>query len=260
MRTPLTAKFAERVQLHGVAHVATDMELRAPLSQRPCLAYGAAVRVSGLRKRESVCTKFSMRIGGVQLDVDPTYVLLVFADNQCTRLVAPAADLQVLRDRLGFSTKPSRLGPKNGVNERTLGAGPEHGANERTLGAGPEHGANERTLGAGPRHGVNERTLGAGPEHGANERTLGAGPRHGVNERTLGAGPRNGANERTLGAGPVQYEYFEGVFAVAATVRLIGFIRTPDHASATDNPYRQSVRNHVMYGTAKIPLLMAAGR
>ncbi len=234
MRTPLTAKFAERVQLHGVAHVATDMELRAPLSQRPCLAYGAAVRVSGLRKRESVCTKFSMRIGGVQLDVDPTYVLLVFADNQCTRLVAPAADLQVLRDRLGFSTKPSRLGPKNGVNERTLGAGPEHGANERTLGAGPEHGANERTLGAGPRHGVNERTL--------------------------GAGPRNGANERTLGAGPVQYEYFEGVFAVAATVRLIGFIRTPDHASATDNPYRQSVRNHVMYGTAKIPLLMAAGR
>jgi hypothetical protein len=168
MRTPLTAKVAERVQLQGIAHVATDMELRTPLSQRPCLAYCAAVRTPGARKRESVCAKFSMRIAGVQLDVDPTHMLLVFADNQCTRLVAPAADLQVLRDRLGFSAKPSRLGP-------------------------------------------------------------------------------------------VPYEYFEGVFAVAATVRLIGFIRAPDHASATDGPFRQSVRNHVMYGTAKIPLLMAAG-
>ncbi len=182
MRTPLTAKIAERVQLQGIAHVDTDLALWTPLSKRPCLAYSAAVRISGARKRESVCAKFSMRIDGVQLDVDPTHVLLVFADNQCTRLVAPAADLQVLRERLGFPAEPSRLGP------------------------------------------------------------------------------RNGANERTLGAGPVQYEYFEGVFAVAATVRLIGFIRTPDHASATDNPYRQSVRNHVMYGTAKIPLLMAAGR
>ena len=124
LRTPLTAKIAERVQLQGIAHVASDLELRTPLSQRPCLAYSAAVRTPGARKRESVCAKFSMRIAGVQLDVDPTHVLLVFADNQCTRLVAPAADLQVLRDRLGFSTKPSRLGPRNGANERTLGAGP----------------------------------------------------------------------------------------------------------------------------------------
>lgn len=181
MRTPLTAKIAERVQVQGIAHVATDMALRTPLSQRPCLAYGAAVWSPVRRQRENVCAKFSMRFDGVQLDVDLTHVLLVFADNQCTRLVAPAADLQVLRDRLGFSTKPSRSGPRAGVNERTLGAG------------------------------------------------------------------------------PVQYEYFEGVFALAATVRLIGFIRAPDHGSATDSPYRQSIRNHVMYGTAKIPLLMAAG-
>ncbi len=60
-------------------------------------------------------------------------------------------------------------GPRNGANERTLGAGPRNGANERTLGAGPRNGAHERTLGAGPRNGANERTLGAGPEERAGE-------------------------------------------------------------------------------------------
>jgi hypothetical protein len=43
-RSPHTAKYAERIQLQGIAEVASDLQLRAPLSQRPCLAYSVAVR------------------------------------------------------------------------------------------------------------------------------------------------------------------------------------------------------------------------
>lgn len=172
IRAPHTAKNAERIQLHGIADVANDLQLRAPLSQRQCLAYSVAVRTRpqifaalATRRRESCCARFTLRSGDVQIDIDPMHIVLMFADEHCTQRVAPAVELKVLRDRLGFSDKPGFFGP-------------------------------------------------------------------------------------------TQYEYFEALFAVTSTVRLIGFVRPSDQPSAAA---QHPNHGYVLYGTATIPLLIAAG-